>query len=73
MLKPYDPDRPCPKCGNPAITTTFKAQRYFPGVTYTSLASAMDQEGHYPDHMRRYCGRCEHIWREWPLDREETA
>ena len=57
----YDPRRPCPKCGNDTRTTKY-SDGY--GLRYTLFATARLA---WP-YMERFCGRCEYVTEEVPLD-----
>lgn len=72
---PYDPRRPCPKCGNDMCSTEYRKavseyeflNRPYPypgsgeprGDANTVLFAAT---------THRVCGRCTHTWDETPLD-----
>lgn len=62
MSETYDPDRPCPKCGNTIISTEFRRGHHGISAGWATLAMP------YENQMVRHCGRCDFRWYETPLD-----
>lgn len=64
---PYDPSRPCPKCGNPIIATEHRQGHHgLRDGRYFVL-------GEFGDRMVRHCGRCDWRWYELPVDHDDDA
>lgn len=62
----YEPDRPCPKCGNPLRDTEYSRTG---GVYYVGIASNAPHCCYLRwEHIHRSCGRCTHKAVEVPPD-----
>jgi ribosomal protein S27AE len=61
----YKASRPCPKCGNPTRTTTYRGGYGISPSDRYGMAFA------WP-YLERFCGRCEYKASEVPLDGTES-
>lgn len=62
MMKPYNPDAVCPKCGNEDVYVAHVRKGH--GERCDWQVGAPQER----DYMRRTCKRCHYEWFERPLD-----
>lgn len=61
MMKPFDPNAKCPKCGHDNIKTAYYENDEHRWHGYNKL----DRER--SEHLRRTCERCRYQWNELPI------
>ena len=62
VMKQFDPNATCPKCGNADIKTAYRKSEK------NALAAYFDIDREPREHLRRTCQRCSYQWNELPLE-----
>lgn len=63
-LLAYDPDRPCPKCGNDTVGTMWVSDFTHTCYAFPELGPQRDYDTHRGEHHHRSCLRCGYKWGE---------